>query len=53
MSWTAGRRTASSNSRVCGEPWPGRIIGPDSSQTISPEARKLNMMVVMTMWLPR
>ncbi len=44
----AGERLASAAS-IC----PGRISGPASSQTISPAAMKLNMIVVMTMWLPR
>ena len=39
--------------RVCGVDWPGRISGPVRSPTMMPAAMKLNMIVVMTTWLPR
>ena len=53
ISCRKGSCAPSANSRVCGDIWPGRIIGPESSETIMPAAMKLNMMVVITTWLPR
>ena len=43
----------SENPRDVGELCPRLMSGPASSETITPAAMKLNMMVVMTTWLPR
>ena len=49
----SGSWALSSNLREVGELCPRLMRGPASSETITPAAMKLNMMVVMTTWLPR
>ena len=48
-----GRPTPSASARLSTDGLPGTASTFTSSQTSSAEARKLNMIVVMTMWLPR
>ena len=48
-----GSHVPGSNSRVSGDCWPGLISTSTSRKVMTEAAMKLNMIVVMTMWLPR
>ena len=53
ISCMSGICAFSENLRDVGELCPGLMSGPASRDTMTPAAMKLNMMVVMTTWLPR